>query len=80
MSLLVILLVLVLALSVLLVVPREAPPARRSLSKDDIDEEVLGQAEAELENLRSTASPDDADDDLPDWGPGAPKQTFGPRD
>jgi hypothetical protein len=41
--------------------------------EDDIDREVLGQAEDEVRDLDTFTSPDDADDDLPDWGPGAPK-------
>lgn len=76
MSLLVILLVLVLALSLLLVVPRGVSPGHRSRGTEDVDEELLEQAEAELENLSSSATPDDADDELPDWGPGAPKHRY----
>lgn len=40
---------------------------------DDIDHEVLEQAEQELSDLDALATPEDADDHLPDWGPGAPK-------
>lgn len=73
MSLLVILLLLILALSILLVVPRKAPLRRAPRNTEDIDEDVLNQAEAELEGLRSLATPEDAEDELPDWGPGVPK-------
>jgi hypothetical protein len=79
-SLLVILLLLILALSVLLVVPRKESGRRRSVAgnTEDIDEDVLAQAEAELEDVRSTATPEEADDELPDWGPGVPKRPRGP--
>lgn len=37
------------------------------------DREMLEEAERELEDLDAFASPEDAEEDLPDWGPGAPK-------
>lgn len=79
MTLLVILLVLVLILSLLLVVPRTsgAESRARETEGDGIDHEELESAERELDNLRATATPDDADDELPDWGPGAPKYDRG---
>ena len=73
MSLLVTLSLLVLALSILLVVPRKGTRGEKSRNAEDIDEEVLAEAEAELEGLRSSATPEDANDGLPDWGPGVPK-------
>jgi hypothetical protein len=78
-SLLVILLVLILALSLLLVVPRKSRSAslRSGVRDDQIDREVLGEAEEELEGLSASARPEDADDELPDWGPGAPKHNRG---
>jgi hypothetical protein len=37
------------------------------------DPEALDEAEAEVRGLDAFATPEDARDDLPDWGPGAPK-------
>ena len=48
-------------------VNEEPPPV------EDIDYEVLGGAEAELQDLDIHTSPDEAEGELPDWGPGAPK-------
>lgn len=39
-----------------------------------IDRDVLEQAEEEVRGLGTFTTPDDAEDDLPDWGPGAPRQ------
>ena len=47
--------------------------AHRRLDGEDIDHDVLEQAEQELSDLDALADPEDADDHLPDWGPGAPK-------
>jgi len=50
------------------------PPGRASARPaDDIDHEVLNQAEAEVRDLDASTTPDEAADHLPDWGPGAPK-------
>ncbi len=46
-----------------------APPDRDS----DVDHEMLEEAEDEVADLDGFATPDDAGDHLPDWGPGAPK-------
>lgn len=46
--------------------------ARRRRSPD-IDEEELAEAEEELRQLDAGVTPDEADDELDDWGPGAPK-------
>ena len=42
------------------------PPA----SPDDIDRDELDAAEREVRDLDVLASPEEADDALPDWGPG----------
>jgi|GEM_PF-3243793 len=39
---------------------------------DAIDHELLDEAEREVRDLDAFADPEDADDQLPDWGPGAP--------
>ena len=40
---------------------------------EDIDAEELAAAEQEVRDLDAFTSPEDADDQLPDWGPGVPK-------
>jgi hypothetical protein len=47
-------------------------PSRSAPNPDTRDQDVLDQAEAEVRDLGAMASPDDADDALPDWGPGTP--------
>lgn len=37
-----------------------------------IDRDELERAEREIEELDAFTDPEDADDHLPDWGPGAP--------
>ncbi len=39
----------------------------------NLDHEVLAEAEEEVRDLDPLASPDEAEEELPDWGPGAPK-------
>ena len=39
----------------------------------DIDYEELDQAEREVRDLDSDVRPDEADEELNDWGPGAPR-------
>ena len=39
----------------------------------EIDEAVLADAEREVRELDAFATPDDAAEEIPDWGPGAPK-------
>ena len=73
MTLLVLLLLLVLALSVLLVVPKRIDREARREPHPNVDPEELRQAEDELEQLSHDVTPDEADDHLPDWGPGVPK-------
>jgi hypothetical protein len=46
---------------------------RRSTGPDDRDTEVLEAAEREVRDLGALKSPEDAADELDDWGPGAPK-------
>ena len=42
-------------------------------SDADVDREILEEAEDTVRGLDAFTSPDEADEDLPDWGPGAPK-------
>ena len=39
----------------------------------DVDEETLERAERELQELDADVTPEAADEELDDWGPGAPK-------
>jgi hypothetical protein len=55
----------------LLARPRRA--RHEGLCDEDVDRETLEHAEDEVRDLDAFAAPEDADDDLPDWGPGAPK-------
>jgi hypothetical protein len=50
-----------------------APARRRQTAGRQIDEETLN-AEQEVRDLDAFTTPDDADDELTDWGPGVPKQ------
>ena len=52
--------------------PRRAKPGD-VVGDPDTDHEVLSEAEEEVRGVDAFASPDDAEEDLPDWGPGAPK-------
>ena len=45
----------------------------RAVDPDDFDRDELERAEREVRDLDPSVSPDDADDQLPDWGPGAPR-------
>jgi hypothetical protein len=47
-------------------------PSRSAPDRDARDRDVLDEAEAEVRNLDAMASPEEADDALPDWGPGTP--------
>lgn len=49
---------------------RKRPPRRRDAVYDP---ELLREAEEEVRDLGAFSTPEDAEDDLPDWGPGAPK-------
>jgi len=46
---------------------------RPRTDREDRDTEVLEGAEAEVRDLDALATPEDATDDLPDWGPGTPR-------
>ncbi len=52
-----------------------APPSkgRGPTTEARLDEETVA-AEQEVRDLGALTTPEDADDELPDWGPGAPKQ------
>ena len=50
-----------------------APAKSGGAQPDDIDAETLSAAEQEVRDLGVSTSPEDADDELPDWGPGVPK-------
>lgn len=54
-------------------------PAEQALDdppSDDgvVDYDVLADAEAEVQDLDALRPPEEADEELRDWGPGAPKQ------
>lgn len=40
---------------------------------DNVAESETGEAEEEVQDLDAFTSPDEAEEELPDWGPGAPK-------
>ncbi|NIM52362.1 MAG: hypothetical protein GTN62_13725 [Gemmatimonadales bacterium] len=46
---------------------------RQIVSDEDVDQEILEDAEAEIGELDASTTPEEADQELPDWGPGAPK-------
>jgi hypothetical protein len=48
-------------------------PAPRPRLPDDRDETELERAEREVRELGSGVTPDEADDQLDDWGPGSPR-------
>ncbi len=52
-----------------------APPnrERERMAESRLDEETIS-AEQEVRDLDALTTPEDADDELTDWGPGAPKQ------
>ncbi|KPK06606.1 MAG: hypothetical protein AMS20_04315 [Gemmatimonas sp. SG8_28] len=41
--------------------------------EEDVDRDVLEAAEREVRDLDAFSAPEDAEDELPDWGPGAPR-------
>ena len=45
---------------------------RHRTRPDDRDEETLEDAEREVRDLDAFTAPEDAQDELHDWGPGAP--------
>ena len=75
MSLLVILLAVALALAVLAAAPKKRSATDElleSVRRTD-DEEDLARAEDEVRDLGATTTPEDAAEDLHDWGPGVPR-------
>ena len=50
-----------------------APTSRRRAAGRPVDEETL-HAEQEVKDLDAFTTPEDADDELTDWGPGVPNQ------
>jgi len=46
---------------------------RTQPTHDSVDRDMLEDAEKEVQGLSTFATPDDAEDELQDWGPGAPK-------
>ncbi len=76
MSLLIILFVCVLVLAVFVIVPRKpADLGPRGQYDEELDHEVLVEAEEEIASLDAAISPYEADDALPDWGPGVPRRS-----
>jgi hypothetical protein len=51
---------------------RHGTTARRR-DDADVDRDVLEAAEREVRDLDAFSTPEDAEDQLPDWGPGAPR-------
>jgi len=76
MTLLVVFLIGVLILGVILVIPRRPSATSRSSAVED--EEELTRAEEDLADLDAMITPEEATEELPDWGPGAPKHRRGP--
>jgi hypothetical protein len=70
---LVFLLLLVAAVLVWLLGRPKASVRSDNIDEDDVEPEILEEAEDEVRGLDAFTSPEDADDDLPDWGPGVPK-------
>ena len=68
---LVVILGLIIVVSVVLFIGPKRIPSREP--HEDVDEDVLREAEDEVRDLDAMKSPDEADDSLPDWGPGVPK-------
>ena len=78
MSLLIILFICILVFAVFVIVPRKpAAHELRGRYDEELDHEVLTEAEDEISTLDAGISPEEAADELPDWGPGVPKR---PRD
>jgi flagellar biosynthesis/type III secretory pathway M-ring protein FliF/YscJ len=76
MTLLVVFLIVVLILAVLLVIPRRSSATSQSSAVED--EEELTRAEEDVADLNAMITPEEATEELPDWGPGVPKPRRGP--
>ena len=76
MSLLVVLLVAALALALIAFPLRKRSRVEQLLGEvhRTDDEEDLAQAEDEVRSLDAMATPQDAAQELPDWGPGVPRK------
>lgn len=68
-----ILLVLILSLLVWLLRGSGSPEPPEPAGEDDADRALLGEAEEEVRDVDAFTTPDDAEEELPDWGPGAPR-------
>jgi hypothetical protein len=55
----------------LFVRPKESE--RVIVDDDSINRAILGEAESEVAELDAMTTPQEAAEELPDWGPGAPK-------
>jgi hypothetical protein len=63
---------LALAGALLLLLRRSASP-REPVDRDERDDDALREAEDEVRDLDAMTPPEDADQHLTDWGPGAPR-------
>lgn len=74
MSPVVLIILALVAVGILLVVPRKRSPVDSLLEEIDCtdDDIELAEAEEELRDLDVMATPEDAKQALPDWGPGVP--------
>jgi hypothetical protein len=75
-SLLVVLLVAAIALALFFFKPGKRDQVKQLLEEvgRTEDEEELAQAEEEVRDLNISATPEDAAEVLPDWGPGVPRK------
>ena len=75
MSLLVVLLAAALVVALLIFPPRRRTQVDQLIREIDRteDEQELASAEEEVRSLDALATPEDAAQHLPDWGPGAPR-------
>lgn len=76
MSLLVVLIVFALVIALLVYPPRKRTQVNQLIREIDRteEEEELARAEDEVRGLDAMATPEDAAEHLPDWGPGVPRK------